>query len=1081
MQTINLLSTQDSGQVFLLALAVVGWVGWGLFALSVLVEIPAQLRGRSAPRVRLLVGQRAAATLVGAILIALPTGTAALASAAPAQAVTAAHTGSPADARAATAASATDTAPSSRETGSVTHHVREARPAQSLWSIAEARLGDGNRWEDIARLNEGRTMTDGSIFRADAPIQPGWILRLPADATPERATTHRPTGAPQTQPGDGTRSTDYTVAPGDDLAGIAARQLGDERKYGEIFALNQGELQPGGHHFTDPDLIYPGQHLDLPAPPPTSPPGSGRAGPPAGPDQHTTAPPEHAKPSTDPASPATTAPSKSAHPTVSPSAAAPAAPSTKPPAPSSAPATTPPTSGATSAPPALGSTGVPSAPPRSAPPAVVPGPATSANNSTDRTVAVAGGVLALLAAGLVGGLGLRRILQQRDRRAGQTIAVEAEPTLLEQSLHASAEPATVLLLDRSLRTMAHHAAASDTPLPDVRGARVTAKNITLAVEDPALDPLPPFTAGGRAGQWVLSSKAPLLDADAAREVPAPYPTLATLGSTADGHLVLTHLVHDRVLLLDGCEEDVLAVGRAMALEATSNAWSDHLDILTLGLGGRLAQLLPQGRLRVMPHVASVVTDLGGLLVEIHQQLTGPDAAPPDPLPWILICATALDTAQAWELADTLAAAAHVPVVAVLPASDSTRRAFPDAQVLPAAPDTAVTLAHLADAPLTVQRISDDAYRSYVHTLQVAAQPAQPATGAWQLAADHNRAATDPRPAPAPVLLQPRGSKTPTAPTGPGTPFPALRAAAGPSSITLLPPPSPDTTPAAPLSSPAPKTPVEDPVVSEAEPPAAATSAEAVEAVEAVEELVDPNGPQIKVLGPIEVTGLGATGHDPKLAALAALIYLRPGKNASALGEAMSPQSPWSQTTVQSRITALRGKLGTNPAGTPYLPRLAGGYKLAPGVRCDLHDFERLATQGLAAGPNGIGPLEDALALVRGRPFDGDYPWAGGLQHDMISRIVDIAHHLATLHTDADSPDLAAARRAVLHGLLADETAEILHRDLFHILFAAGDIPALHHAITRCEHMARANNISLQTLTEQTITVLTADPPRAGRA
>ena len=46
----NLLTTQDSGQVFLLALAIAAWTGWILFALSVLLEIPAQLRGRTAPR-----------------------------------------------------------------------------------------------------------------------------------------------------------------------------------------------------------------------------------------------------------------------------------------------------------------------------------------------------------------------------------------------------------------------------------------------------------------------------------------------------------------------------------------------------------------------------------------------------------------------------------------------------------------------------------------------------------------------------------------------------------------------------------------------------------------------------------------------------------------------------------------------------------------------------------------------------------------------------------------------------------------------------------------------------------------------
>ena len=46
----NALTSRDDGQLFLRALAVVGWVGWATFALSVLVELPARALRRSAPR-----------------------------------------------------------------------------------------------------------------------------------------------------------------------------------------------------------------------------------------------------------------------------------------------------------------------------------------------------------------------------------------------------------------------------------------------------------------------------------------------------------------------------------------------------------------------------------------------------------------------------------------------------------------------------------------------------------------------------------------------------------------------------------------------------------------------------------------------------------------------------------------------------------------------------------------------------------------------------------------------------------------------------------------------------------------------
>lgn len=206
----------------------------------------------------------------------------------------------------------------------------------------------------------------------------------------------------------------------------------------------------------------------------------------------------------------------------------------------------------------------------------------------------------------------------------------------------------------------------------------------------------------------------------------------------------------------------------------------------------------------------------------------------------------------------------------------------------------------------MQRISDDAYRSYIHSLDVATQPAQPATGAWQLAADHRRAATDPRPAPIPQLLQPAGD-SPGAAADPGTPFPALRAAADPTRITLL--PQPATEPAHPTSRQSPAG-TGGGSLPAGDGPAAVAAATAAEGNAAEG---DEDGPQINVLGPIEVTGLGSSGHDPKLAVLAALIYLRRGKNSAALGEAMSPLTPWSQSTVQSRITALRSAC---PTGRP---------------------------------------------------------------------------------------------------------------------------------------------------------------------
>lgn len=1078
----HLTGRQDTGAAFLLVLAAVGWIAWAQFAIAIVVEVPAQLRGRAAPRLRgagLGSLQRAAATLVGAILVLLPTSTA-LASPTPAQAATAAttpghHSGAEAEANHTSTPGHTEPA-ATESPGRPRYTVRDARPAESLWTIAEQQLGDGQRWEEIAALNEGRTMPDGEVFHADAPLQPGWQLHLPDDAhTPADANSNAP--AAHSESG---RS--VTVSPGDNLSGIAETELGDPTAWPGIFELNQGEPQPGGRTFTNPDLIYPGQELDLPTagPAPKPPPnnndrddsdssrdgGSGGDG-----GQHTDPPPSH--------SPDDSGEGDDEEATPAPDNAAP-------------PAAPPP------------DTTTPTGPASPSPGTTTAAPAGEGDDTGSplRNVALVTGIGALLAAGLAGALTVKRILAQRRRQAGQTVAIDPDPSRFEEVLHATAEPASVHLLDLALRTLAHHAQTAGADLPVLRGAQVTDRLLRLIVDDPAAKPLAPFTAGEHDGQWVLDGAVPLLDADQAQGVPAPYPGLVTLGADNHGHLLLVNLLHGGPLFLDGTPSEVLEVTRALALEAGTSDWSDHTEIITVGLGGRLATLLPKGRVRAMPHLPSVIADLGALLVEVHQAEGSDGQDAPGPLPWLLICASDVDAEQAWQLADAHSTARNLPLAVVLPAGDATRAAFPDAETIPAAPDTQVTLGHLGAEPIQLQRLTDDQYRQYVHALQVADEPAHPATGAWQLAEDHNQPAATARPTTDPLL--PHGTADSHTGTGTGdlgSPFPALLASAHPARIHLATPsgatadpdidesadadnpdrpgePAPDRA-REPVRTVTAETPndVDDEGGHEpGEPPEPAPPTTTQRQSHAHNGGDDPDAPAINVLGPIQVTGITGSGHGPKLAALAALIHLRPGRSADALCTAMDPASPWSRRTLQSRLSELRSRLGNDPSGHPYLPRphtgtgQAGGYALTPAVRSDWHTFQHLATRALTAGPEaGTADLEDALALVRGKPFDGrDYPWAAPVQQEILSRIVDIAHTLAVWHTEADPPDYDAARHAALRGLDIDDTAEVLHRDVIHIEAITGNQAGVHRAITRLHHMARTYDITPEPLTEHTI-------------
>src|SRR5262249_34353084 len=59
----------------------------------------------------------------------------------------------------------------------------DGRFHESLWEIAENHLGDGRRYREIFELNAGRPQPDGSVLTIASLIRPGWVLRMPHDAS----------------------------------------------------------------------------------------------------------------------------------------------------------------------------------------------------------------------------------------------------------------------------------------------------------------------------------------------------------------------------------------------------------------------------------------------------------------------------------------------------------------------------------------------------------------------------------------------------------------------------------------------------------------------------------------------------------------------------------------------------------------------------------------------------------------------------------------------------------------------------------------------------------------------------------
>ena len=236
-------------------LAVIVWVLWAQVMACILVEALAALTDdRVQLRVPFTLGvqQHLARQLITAVVVAT-VATPVAAGAAVAAAPNATSTSSAASATSAHEnKNERDQAPAAK-TETQKHEGRTTTVTvmrlDSLWSIAERHLGDGDQWPKIAALNEGATMNDGTRFVAADHIKPGWELRIP--------------GGPVV---DDTESLahEVTVEKGDTLSEIALEELGDAQAYPRLFEASKTITQPGGAHLSNADLIQPGWTIKIP-------------------------------------------------------------------------------------------------------------------------------------------------------------------------------------------------------------------------------------------------------------------------------------------------------------------------------------------------------------------------------------------------------------------------------------------------------------------------------------------------------------------------------------------------------------------------------------------------------------------------------------------------------------------------------------------------------------------------------------------------------------------------------------------------------------------------------------------------
>jgi nucleoid-associated protein YgaU len=481
-----------------------------------------------------------------------------------------------------------------------------------LWTIAERHLGDGQRWTEIRELNQGRIMVDGRTFRSANLLQPGWTLLMPPDAMnlPLASESEPTTLRAATTP--------YIVQPGDSLSTIAERLLGDPNRYGEIFELNEGRTQPDGGQLTDPDQIWPGWSLEVPQPDRAeaqAPEGrdADRDGP--GPDD----PPRLQTENELPRSQTENEPPRpQADP--GPPADSPAAqPQDTEPRPESEPAAPP--KGAEPSPPPERNEPVPSGavesiePPAAeqAEPVAAESSDSASSTTEDETgvsmVAVAG-VGAVVAAGLVGLLRLRRTWQRARRKPGQRVPeADAAAVALEESLSSGADIAGVDLVDSALRGLLAWCGTggNDGVLPVIQFARLTEVGVELYLAEPAQLPDPWTSLRGETA-WSLARDAEgfAVFNDGGM---APYPALVYLGNDDEDGVVLVDLEYLGTLDLQGPSEHTERMLAALTAGLATSQWADHVDVTIVGTHPGLERELRTGRVRYLPEVGDLLSDL----------------------------------------------------------------------------------------------------------------------------------------------------------------------------------------------------------------------------------------------------------------------------------------------------------------------------------------------------------------------------------------------------------------------------------------------------------------------------------------